>query len=223
MIEYCLHFQMIYTLSFRCLLAVFKTHCKEYLYEFSRKVGLPPWQVNWCMQWITILGYGSTSTCLPTPVEHVMMCICSTLFRNLRFLQKALFVESAPWGTLHRATQHSAGPNSVGRPTRVGYCAADTRRCPTVSDVCRPHAATLYPTRVGRPTLFGPAPCRVALMGHGRNGSADLGWTASSVCACARSGRHSFYRLARFLGIPRKRSAFCRKRRTYIHVHTYIQ
>ena len=59
-----------------------------------------------------------------------------------------------------------------------------------MSDACRPRAAALYPTRVGRPTLFGSAPCRVALMDHGRNGSADLARAKARARARARAGPH---------------------------------
>ena len=69
--------------------------------------------------------------------------------------------------------------------------AADTRR--TLSDTVghRRVSAAQYPTRVGRPTLFGPALCRVALcsVSHG---------SLSTESA-------PFYRMAWFLEIPRKR------------------
>ena len=109
---------------------------------------------------------------------------------------------------------------TVSRPIRVGV-----RQCPT--RVRR--AAALYPTRVGRLTLFGPAPCRVALIGHSRNGSADQNVRARTHTGCSAAtwlGREEslesavlsvesapFYRMARFLGIPRKSCAFCGKRR----------
>ena len=71
-------------------------------------------------------------------------------------------------------------------------CAADTVGHRRVS-------ATQYPTRVGRPTLFGPTLCRVSMC---------------SVPHGALSTESApFYRMACFLGIPRKRSTFCRKRR----------
>ena len=85
-----------------------------------------------------------------------------------------------------RATRHGADPNSVGRPTRVGYSAAACVRHASDTVGHRRVSATQYPMRVGRPTLFDPycvgLPCAACPMVH-------------------------------FLGIPRKRSAFCRKRR----------
>ena len=65
---------------------------------------------------------------------------------------------------------------TVSRPIRVGV-----RQCPTRVG----RAAALYPTRVGRPTLFGPSPCRLALIGHGRNGSADLNVRAHTHTGCS--------------------------------------
>ena len=142
-------------------------------------------------------------------------CICSTLFRNLRFLgipRKRTMGHAAQGNPTQCGSEQCRTPDTRrilrGRYSSVSDSVrrVSAARGSAVSDTCRVSDTVRIRTVSGCPN--GPRWKWQRRPGLGLRLGLGLGlYRIQRVCV------RTFYRMARFLGIPRKRSAFCRKRR----------